>query len=100
MRILLIDDCRSEEIIQITYGSRPTHVARTFDEGVAALKEGNWDLVYLDHDLAEDDPNKTGLGIMNFLEANQEFLPKEITMVTANPVGRRQMLVVYGKLYV
>lgn len=96
MRTLLIDDCRE---IQATV------VARTFAEGIKALKEqGPFDLLYLDHDLGwPDDPidgfAATGYGIMCFLEANPQYLPKEIKFVTSNPVGRANMMAVYRKLY-
>lgn len=102
MKILLIDDIRNEDYIQSTYGERPTKVVRTYDEAIEALKEGNWDLVYLDHDLGDyqDGTERTGYTLMNFLESNQQYLPKNITFVTANPVGRQQMMSVYRKLYV
>lgn len=105
MRTLLIDDMRN------IAGDR---VARTFDDGIAALtNEGPWDILYLDHDLGEVDghgseiprevdgelymPN--GYGIMCFLEANQQYLPKKIQIVSSNPVGRAKMQVVINKLY-
>lgn len=99
MNVLLIDDIRNSDFIEVSYGVRPTAEARTFDEGIKALETGKWDILYLDHDLAEVDMAKTGYGIMNFLEANPQFLPKEIVLVTSNPVGRRQMQVVIDKLY-
>lgn len=99
MRVLLIDDCRGVDFIESQYGIRPTDVARTYADAITQLQNGPWDLVYLDHDLAEPDPNHTGYGIMNFLEANASLLPKDIHFVTSNPVGRQQMLVVYKRLY-
>jgi len=102
MKILLIDDLRSEDIIEITYGKRPTHVARDYDQGIKALKEeGPFDLLYLDHDLGDYNKfvERTGYDVMCFLEENPQFLPKEIVFVTANPVGRKKMMAVYRKLY-
>lgn len=90
IKTLLIDDVRNIEA---------TKIARTFDEGISALKEEVWDILYLDHDLAEEDPKKTGYGIMCFLEENKQYLPKEIILVTSNPVGRKQMEVIINKLY-
>lgn len=91
MRTLLIDDTRTAPV---------TKIARTYDEGIEALQnEGPWDILYLDHDLADPDPHKTGCGIMNFLEANPELKPVKINLVTSNPVGRRQMQVIIDKLY-
>jgi hypothetical protein len=91
MRYLLIDDMRNILCHRI---------ARTFDDGVKALKEeGPWTALYLDHDLGDPDPAKTGYGIMCFLEANPEYLPERIVLVTSNPVGRDNMQVVIDKLY-
>lgn len=102
MRYLLIDDLREFGTSNIPLpkeGDEWDH-AYTFDEGHFALAlNGPWDVLYLDHDLGEEDPRKTGMGIMNFLEENPAFLPKKIVLVTSNPVGRAQMQVVINKLY-
>lgn len=91
MKTLLIDDIRDMDV---------TYIRREFDKGIKALKElGPIDVLYLDHDLGEEDPNKTGYGIMVFLEENPQYLPKEIVLVTSNPVGRQRMQVVIDKLY-
>jgi hypothetical protein len=91
MRALLIDDLRNIDA---------DRVARTYDDGIEALtNEGPWGILFLDHDLGDPDPKKTGLGIMNFLEANLGLLPRRIFLVTSNPVGRQQMEVIIRKLY-
>lgn len=90
MKTLLIDDLRNIEA---------TRVARTYDEGILALQEDNWDLLYLDHDYGDIDPNKTGYGVMCWLEVNQKHLPKRIFIVSSNPVGRKSMQVVIDRLY-
>lgn len=100
MKVLLIDDMRTEETL--TAMGRvvmPTVIARTYDEAIALLQAQKWDLVYLDHDLGHDEPHKTGYGIMNFLEANTEHLPGQIDLVTCNPVGRKNMQLVVDRLY-
>jgi hypothetical protein len=75
-------------------------VARTYDEGIEALKsQGPFNILYLDHDLGDENPRHTGYGIMCFLEENQEYLPDQIVIVSSNPVGRRNMQVVIDKLY-
>lgn len=90
-RVLLIDDMRN---------IRADYVARTFDDGVyALLNEGPWEILYLDHDLGDPLPYKTGYDIINFLEANQSLLPKKIVLVTDNPVGRQKMQKVINRLY-
>lgn len=91
MKTLLIDDLRD---------IKADVVARTYDEGINALQNlGPFDVLFLDHDLGEADPAATGYGIMNFLEANPELLPKKIVLVTSNPVGRQNMQVVIDRLY-
>lgn len=90
MKSLLIDDLRCFENVTI---------ARTFDDGLKHLREQKWDVLYLDHDLGEDDEFKTGYGIMCWLENNQEYLPKNIEFVTSNPIGRMRMKIVKEKLY-
>lgn len=91
MKTILIDDLRD---IQADV------VARTYDTGIQALQEqGPFDVLYLDHDFGDPDPRKTGYGVICWLEANQKFLPGEIKLVTANPVGRKQMQTVIDRLY-
>jgi CheY-like chemotaxis protein len=89
-RCLLIDDQR--KIVA-------DRVARTFSDGIAALRdEGPWDLLLLDHDFGDPDPAKTGYGIMRWLEENPQFLPTKIVFVTANPVGRDNMRAVLKRI--
>ena len=91
MKTLLIDDCRNIEADVI---------ARTFDAGIHALKYlGPFDILYLDHDLGEEDGHHTGYGIITWLEQFPEYLPGEIKIITANPVGLQQMRVVRDKFY-
>lgn len=85
---LLIDDERN---------LAADRIARRFDDGIEALKEGGWTHLLLDHDLAsfywEDGElrEKTGYDITKFLEEFPEFRPKKVTLVTASPVGRQNM---------
>lgn len=91
MRTLLIDDLR--EIIADV-------VARTYDDGIAALKDqGPFDVLYLDHDLADPNPAHTGYDVLNFLELNPHLLPGRIVLVTQNPVGMEKMRKLIEKLY-
>ncbi len=59
MKTLLIDDFRTLNV---------DYIARTFDEGIKSRQSQNWDVLYLDHDLGEEDPKKTGYGIVCWLE--------------------------------
>lgn len=94
-RILLIDDTRDEGSPNIS--RRVDIIARNYWTGIDCLKMGNWDVLLLDHDLNSfEDINdghseKTGYDIMLFLEENLQYLPKDIILVTSNPVGRVRM---------
>lgn len=89
MKTLLIDDVRNIEADK---------VARTFAEGIEALENGPWDVLYLDHDLGEKDGND-GTGIMNWLEEFPEYKPGRIEIVSSNPVGRERMQKIINKIY-
>lgn len=102
MRVLLIDDTREETAPNIM--RKIDLIARTYWTGIDSLvKMGPWDLLLLDHDLSSFDSvngkEYTGYDIMCFLEANPEYLPKEIKIVSSNPVGRKRMQLVIDKLY-
>lgn len=102
MKTLLIDDLRNVEFVNKTWNVQVTDVARTFAEGINALKEGNIDTLLLDHDLAcfdEEGNELTGYKVMLFLEEHPEYLPKRIVLVTSNPVGRDKMQAVINKLF-
>lgn len=94
MKTLLIDDIRT---------LKADRIARTYDEGIAALEEEQWDILLLDHDLGCFDANGreyTGYDILCWLEENTYFLPTcGIRIVSANPVGRQRMQQVIDKLY-
>jgi hypothetical protein len=102
MKTLLIDDLREVDFVNKNWGVQVTDVARTFAEGINALKAGEIDTLLLDHDLAcfdEEGTELTGYKVMLFLEENTHLLPKRILLVTSNPVGRAKMQTVIDKLY-
>lgn len=102
MKTLLIDDIRDVEFVNKNWNVQVTDVARTFAEGINALKENKIDTLLLDHDLAsfdEEGNELTGYKIMLFLEENPEYLPNKILLVTSNPVGRDKMQTVISKLF-
>jgi hypothetical protein len=94
MFTLLIDDVRELSV---------TRTARTFAAGIAALQERQWDVLYLDHDLADfsgpDGRELTGYDVVCWLEANPQHLPGKVEIVSSNPVGRQRMASVLGKFY-
>lgn len=52
MKTLLIDDLRDVDFVNKNWNVTVTDVARTFAEGINALKAGNVDTLLLDHHLA------------------------------------------------
>ena|ERR1700749_3668811 len=99
MRILLIDDIRLPSYIESTYGIEGEYtVAKDYEAGIECLKNGQYDMLCLDHDLGNADA-KTGYDVMCFLEENPQYLPKGIFIVSANPIGSKNMQVVIDKLY-
>ena len=97
MRVLLIDDERN---------LKADVIARTYREGIEALKKETFDLLLLDHDIGciYMDENgwlheDTEYDIMCFLEENLEYLPKKIECVSSNPSGRMRIEQVIYKLY-
>lgn len=86
MAILLIDDQRNLPA---------DRVARTYQEGIDALAERHWNLVYLDHDLGDfsgpEGREMTGDDMACWLEQNPQHLPDRIVIVTNNPAGRRNI---------
>ena len=88
---LMIDDMRVPEDPDVI-------LARSFRAGLLLLSCNDfyWDIVYLDHDLGDPDPAKTGYEILK--ELLMLFPPKycyckvkEFILVTSNPVGRKNM---------
>ena len=88
----MIDDLRDFENVD--------RVTRTFEDGLAALEhEGPWGLLLLDNDLNDPRYERSGSKILDWLEEHPEYLPENITPVTANPVALQYMRVVIKKLY-
>jgi len=91
-RILAIDDERYCEFANV--------VARTYKAGIEAItKLGPWDKIYFDHDLGAVEKQcgtngfeLTGYDLMCFIEANPQYRPKQIGLLTANPSGRLKMV--------
>lgn len=86
MKSLVIDDVRD---------LGPEHeYARTYEEGLSKLVPGI-DTLYLDHDLGH--PEKTGYDIAKLILEKPELAPYRIVIVSANPVGVKNILFVLQK---
>lgn len=94
MRTLLIDDLRN-------FRNNPAGellIARNSQEGLDLISQGEWDFVWLDHDLGGAD---TINPVIEFL-AEQSFLGKPVRIQTiyihtSNPAGASSMLSVLRK---
>lgn len=82
---VLVDDERNIRGMDVIF-RKPSVFWMTF--GTTSLFfSKNWEL-WLDHDLGEGEEN--GLELLKTL-ANANLLPKSIILVSANPVGRKNM---------
>lgn len=90
MRHLLIDDFRDFHVDKI---------ARTYLDGIEALKAEKWDVLWLDHDLGPMSGDRHGAHIMDWLEEHPEHLPGMIICVSSNPPGRQYIERVVKRIY-
>ena len=100
-RVLLVDDCRDADFIEKAYGILPTHIAKTYDEAIALIKKGNWDIIMMDHDLGcydSEGKELNGTHVLSFIEEHIQYKPTNFIMVSANPVGRKNMQVIIDKI--
>lgn len=110
-KYLIIDDERTPELVMYmlsrgkVWQSTPlkeleevteenTFVAKNYAEGIKALQEQIWEILFLDHDLGEE---KTGYDVVCWLEKNPINGPAIICLTTSNPVGRDRMIQVIQK---
>ena len=93
---LWVDDIRSP----------PSHincdVARTYDEAINFLTNNQYETIYLDHDLADfkDGKERTGYSLVLWLveqKLNNCSIPSNYIMLTANPIGRANMMSVINR---
>lgn len=93
-RTLLIDDLKDIQA---------DRVARNYADGIKALQEEHWDVLYLDHDLGDfsgpGGRELDGNSVMCWLEQNPQHLPGEVIIVSRNPVGRQRIASMIWKLY-
>jgi len=102
-RVLFVDDMSERwEIFNELYRTPETaHVefvwAKNYDEAIAQLPKGKWDVVFLDHDL--EDPTeynqqsgwRDGTAIVDWIREHTPFIGNAICH-SMNPVGRMRMV--------
>ena len=101
MWILLIDDKKMPEDL----GYECQKIARDYASGIAALQERHWDVLLLDHDLADfSGPNgdeRKGIHVIRWLARpeNRVHIPGSIVCVSYNPIGAPDIVTDAEKLY-
>lgn len=90
IKILWVDD------IRVPPSNIQCDIATSFDEAITFLSINLYDIIYLDHDLADfkDGKERTGYDITKWLverKQNGLFIPLNYRFLTSNPVGRRNM---------
>jgi DNA-binding response OmpR family regulator len=65
-------------------------VARTYDDALRMLRRYEWDVLYLDHDLGDDD-GRTGYDLLVQIRAENR-VPREVVCISWNPVGKRRIV--------
>ena len=102
-RVLFVDDLlyRWEIFKGLYQDSETAHVefvwAKDYDEAIAALQKGKWDVVFLDHDL--EDPTeydlkmgwRDGSAIVDWIREHTPQIDFAICH-SMNPVGRQRMM--------
>lgn len=90
----LIDD----EKMYLPDGTDPDIIARNFLAGAFLLSQFlEKDELYIDHDLGDEDPDRTGYALLKIMEkevalyragGGQVHIPRKIICVSNNPAGR------------
>jgi hypothetical protein len=93
MSTLLIDDLKTAEDIRDNFGCEFDLAARNFEEAISALSQRYWQLVLLDHDLADNTgpggEERKGVHVVRWLARpeNRQHIPARIVCVSRNSVG-------------
>ena len=101
MATLLIDDMKNPDEL----GYEVDRIARDFPAALAALAEQHWDLVLLDHDLADfsgaNGDERKGVHVVRWLSRpeNRKHIPGAIICVSRNNVGGPSIEHEVGLLY-
>lgn len=65
-------------------------VARTYDDALRLMRRYEYSKLYLDHDLGEDAPNRTGYDLLLVLQ-QEGRVPPVVECISWNPVGRKRI---------
>ncbi len=82
-KVLVVDDIRT---LKPKFSCDLVH-ARTSEEALECLRNSNWDVIFLDHDLGGDD---TTIPVARYIEASD--INAQVFIHSQNPVGRKNLL--------
>jgi len=103
-RVLILDD---DEIRHVGFKKKFKNVeivsVYTAKDAIKEVKKGNWDWIFLDHDLGGmqmvESGEETGWEVADFISRNPELAPKiKIVLHSLNPAGRKNMKNVLRRL--
>ena len=97
MKILLIDDTRVPSDIKDSESSEngtyqrysDLTLVKSAESGIELLKQNQYDVLLLDHDLGE---GLTGMDVVSAMEKGEVILPSKVRIVTANIIAGPIML--------
>lgn len=102
MKILLIDDMREAQYVRnpmrtdgALFDNGDVVTARTVEQGLELLRQDDYDLLLLDHDMGD----RNGMEVLSFLEGWPGHIPRNIFLVTANIVAGPRMMDVLKRFY-
>lgn len=96
MRVLILeDDINRIKQFKKKFIDHDVTICYEPKEAIRKLKDSNWDILYLDHDLDDDHvvPGEhTGYEVAEWLSKNIDRCPAEIYVHSLNRYGRKKMI--------
>lgn len=102
MKILILeDDLGRQEQFKKNLSKHDVTIVDNSKETIEKLKNGKWDILFLDHDLGGQvhvpSGENTGYEVAKFLEENKQFQPENIITHSLNPVGAKNIIAALPK---
>jgi CheY-like chemotaxis protein len=104
MKILFLDDMKSRrDVFQKNAVGHSVDFAITAQEAIAFLKNNEYDVIYLDHDLEDshyqsnEDHHEDGRFVANHLKDMTQHHGKIVIVHSLNPIGRANIASILDK---
>lgn len=97
MNILILeDDLLRMESFYKNFAGHNIVIVEHAKECISYLKEQEWDILFLDHDLGgmqmvDSDEEDTGATVAKFINKNSQYKPAIVIIHSMNPVGAQLM---------